>query len=66
MSSKIIQGRGRPPKDSERIDTRIDRPVLDALDAFAADQDDAPKRPEAIRRILRDWLIGHGYLKADR
>lgn len=39
--------------------------VVEAIDVFRSDADIAPEmnREEAIRRILRDWLIGHGYLK---
>lgn len=65
MSTKSKMG--RPKVDSELVRSRIERAELDALDSFAADNDandDAPLgRPEAIRRIVRDWLIGHGYLK---
>jgi hypothetical protein len=39
---------------------------LSAVDAFSASEPDKPSRPEAIRRIVRDWLIGNGYLKAGR
>jgi len=38
--------------------------LTDAIDAFALDETDKPPRSEAIRRIIRDWLISHGYLKA--
>lgn len=62
MSSNNARSRGRPKVDSERVDVRIDRSVLEAMDAFAASEKDAPSRPEAVRRILRDWLIGHGYI----
>lgn len=34
------------------------RDLLDAVDRFAVAQDDSPSRPEAIRRLLRDHLIG--------
>lgn len=64
MSSKNV-ARGRPSVDSERIDTRFLRSDIDAIDAFSAEHPDKPKRPEAIRRIVRDWLIGHGYLRAE-
>lgn len=57
------KSRGRPPVDSEQINLRIQRSDLEGLDAFALSEDDKPGRPEAIRRILRDWLIGNGYLK---
>ena len=48
--------------DSEAVNTRLVRSDLDALDAFAATEEDKPSRPEAIRRILRDWLRQRGYL----
>lgn len=65
MDTKNIRSRGRPPVDSERVCARIERPVLDALDAFAADFDEPCSRPEAIRRILLVDLARRGYLKAD-
>ena len=44
---------------------RMDRTVLNALDAFAADQPDpAPGRPEAVRRALAEHLRAKGYLPA--
>lgn len=58
------KSRGRPPVDSDRVNVRLGRPELDAIDAFAASEEDGPSRVEAIRRILKDWLTGHGYLKA--
>lgn len=62
MTSKNVRGRGRPPVDSERIDTRLPRETLDALDSWRADQEPEPTRPEAIRYALRDWLIGMGLI----
>lgn len=62
MDTKNSRGRGRPAVDTERVCTRLPREMLDGLDAFAAEEADTPQRPEAIRRIIRDWLIGHGYL----
>lgn len=62
MSSKNSKGRGRPPVDTERVDTRLPRDLINGLDAYAVAQDDAPERPESIRRILRDWLSRHGFL----
>lgn len=57
---------GRPRVDSELVRSRVERAELDGIDAFARDaviNPDAPiGRPEAIRRIVRDWLIGHGYI----
>lgn len=54
---------GRPPVDSEQVNLRIQRVELDGIDAFSEAQPDRPKRPEAIRRIIRDWLQKAGYLK---
>lgn len=56
------KSRGRPTVESDRIVLRIQEPNLGAVDAFATEQGGIT-RQEAIRRILRDWLIGHGYLK---
>jgi len=38
------------------------RDVLDGLDGWAAAQDDKPERPEAVRRIVRDFLKPRGFL----
>jgi metal-responsive CopG/Arc/MetJ family transcriptional regulator len=38
--------------------------LSDAIDAFSEDQPDKPARSETIRRIIRGWLVCHGYLKA--
>jgi hypothetical protein len=46
--------------NSDPIKARVKEPDLSALDRFAAEQSIA--RPEAVRRILRDWLISHRYL----
>jgi hypothetical protein len=53
---------GRPSVDSEQLNFRLQRDALDGIDAFIAEQDDHPPRTEAVRRIIRDWLIGHGFL----
>jgi len=55
---------GRPPKDSDLLRFRTDREVIDGIDAAADHEADKPSRPEMLRRIVKDWLIGHGYLKA--
>lgn len=64
--SDSTKSRGRPPTGKgQQIVTRLHDDLLSPLDAFIASETDAPSRPEAIRRILRDWLIGHGYLPID-
>ncbi|TPI54737.1 CopG family transcriptional regulator [Mesorhizobium sp. B3-1-7] len=66
MSSSTInpikKSRGRPAVDSDQVNIRLVRSDLDAIDAFAAEQADSPTRPEAIRRIMRNWLQAHNYL----
>ena len=47
---------GRPPVDSEELRVRMQRPDLDALDAWRNAQADSPGRPEAIRRLVRKGL----------
>lgn len=49
-----------------QIVTRMHDDLLQPLDAFAASEPDAPTRPEAVRRIVRDWLVGRGYLHPER
>lgn len=44
--------------------TRMQPPLLAALDAFIADEADPPSRPEAVRRLLTESLTGLGYLPA--
>jgi len=63
MSTKNIRGRGRPPVDSDLLRFRAERDMINGIDAFAASEVDTPSRSEAIRRIIRDWLLSHGYLK---
>lgn len=58
--------RGRPRVDSEEIRSRLPRDLLDGIDAFAADatvNPDRPSRPEAIRRIIREYLTSIGLLR---
>lgn len=56
------KSRGRPPADTEAVKVRLPRSDIDGIDAFAASEPDHPTRTEALRRIVRDWLIGHGLL----
>lgn len=56
---------GRPSVDSEAVNVRMERPMLSALDAFAAALGDpAPSRPDAVRRALADHLRAKGYITA--
>src|SRR5438270_893525 len=52
----LIPKRGRPAVDSELVRARLGRPVLEALDAWAAGRPGPkPTRPQAIRMVLREW-----------
>lgn len=56
--------RGRPSTGiGKPVGLRLYPDMEEAIDRFIAEEPDAPTRPEALRRILRDWLIGHGYLE---
>lgn len=43
---------GRPPVESEAVNVRMERGLLDRLDAWRDAQPDQPGRPEAVRRLL--------------
>lgn len=58
-----IKSRGRPPVDSEQINARLPRDMLNAIDAFSAGQADTPSRPESVRRLLREALEKLGLLE---
>ena len=56
---------GRPRVDSEAVNVRLERPALDALDAWiAAQPEPRPTRPDAIRLALRAWLALGGVARA--
>ncbi|WGR54780.1 ribbon-helix-helix protein, CopG family [Paracoccus versutus] len=48
--------RGRPPVDSEAINLRLPRELIEALDNRRRLEPDLPTRPEMIRRALVQWL----------
>jgi len=48
--------RNRPPEPGTFVGLRLQRDVLHQLDAWIAKQDDAPSRPEAVRRLLAKAL----------
>ena len=54
---------GRPQVDSEELRSRVERKVLDGLDAYVAAEAQVGTRAQAVRIILADWLGGHGFLK---
>ncbi|WP_323716415.1 ribbon-helix-helix protein, CopG family [Paracoccus aminovorans] len=48
--------RGRPPVDSEAINLRLPRELIEAIDDRRRLESDLPTRPEMIRRALVQWL----------
>jgi Arc/MetJ-type ribon-helix-helix transcriptional regulator len=56
---------GSPSLREVPVMTHLDRDVLSMLDAANENELGEPSRPEAIRRILRDWLTERGYLRLD-
>lgn len=57
---KKRRSRGRPVVDSEQVLVRLPRAQLNALETWMNHQPDALGRPEAIRRILADYLQRRG------
>jgi hypothetical protein len=50
---------GRPPIDSEAVNVRMERALLEAIDRWIAQQPEPkPARPEAVRRLLQ-MLVPH-------
>ncbi|MFC3529796.1 ribbon-helix-helix protein, CopG family [Paracoccus mangrovi] len=48
--------RGRPSVDSEAINLRLPRELIEAIDDRRRIESDLPTRPEMIRRALMQWL----------
>ncbi|GHH05738.1 ribbon-helix-helix protein, CopG family [Pseudodonghicola xiamenensis] len=47
---------GRPKVDTEPLNIRMDRQMLQAIDDYRRSQKDLPSRPEVVRRVLAEWL----------
>lgn len=48
--------KGRPKVDTEAINLRLPREVIEAIDDLRRQEADLPTRPEMIRRALVEWL----------
>jgi metal-responsive CopG/Arc/MetJ family transcriptional regulator len=48
--------RGRPRIDTEAVNLRLPRDLIDAIDDRRRLEQDLPTRPEMIRRALIQWL----------
>lgn len=55
----IIKTRGRPKTDTTPIMVRVPPDMLEAIDKFT---DKIYSRPQAVRLILRKWLVENGML----
>lgn len=55
---------GRPKTDTEPVMIRMKPEMIGEIDAYRRSLDDLPTRPEAMRRILADflekWKAEHG------
>lgn len=56
---------GRPRVDATPLTVRVPPDMLAALDKFV-DLDAIPSRPEAVRLILKEWLMENQMLPADQ
>ena len=61
-TGEITKSRKRAPQAGEPVLVRLQPALLAKVDEWRADQRPIPTRPEAMRAILQDWLIGHGLL----
>ena len=48
---------GRPRVDTEAVNLRLPREMIEAIDDRRRLEPDMPTRPEMIRRALAQWLI---------
>ena len=55
--------KGRPAVDTEAVNLRLPRELLDAIEAYRREEINIPTRPEAIRFMLKNWLRQNNYLK---
>lgn len=55
---------GRPTEFPIKKLVALDQNLISGIAAFQADETPPiANQSDAIRRIIRDWLIGHGYLE---
>ena len=57
MSKKA---RGRPTVDTEAVNLRLAREMIEVIDNQRREQDDLPTRPAMIRRMLKQWCQDRG------
>jgi len=52
--------KGRPKLDTEAVNLRLPREMIEAIDDLRRAETDMPTRPEMIRRCLTQWLDDKG------
>ena len=52
------------PAQAGAVTLRLEADVLAALDLWVVDRAHGMSRADAATAALREWLTGHGYLKA--
>ena len=57
---------GRPPAFPVKKVVGFEKELLDAVDAWRREQSVLPNQSEAIRILLRDHLVGLGYLEPEK
>lgn len=62
MRNSKMARRGRPTEFPIKKLVALNDELLAAIEAFRAEADPPLNQSEVIRLILRDWLIGNGYL----
>lgn len=56
-------GSNEKTADAEEVCVRLERALIDGIDKYASGERDALARPEAVRRIVQDWLRTNGLLR---
>lgn len=48
--------KGRPKIDTEAVNLRLPREMIEFIDDLRRHEPDMPTRPEMIRRVLSNWF----------
>lgn len=59
---RVKKTRGRPTVDSEAVNVRLPAQILRGIEAYAEKTGEQIGRPEAIRRILAEFLKRRGLM----
>jgi metal-responsive CopG/Arc/MetJ family transcriptional regulator len=56
--------RNPPEPDAEKVSVALEHDLLAGIEAYSSTQKDSPSRPDAVRRILREWLQSNGFIRS--